>query len=124
MKAYGAACAVSCGTAVSLNEALKRATPRLSANALFALGKIIPYSAVVSASIFNVYLMRRQETIKGIEVADENGRVLGTSRKAGAFCVFVCNTDARKICSHADCSHPCRFAHPCHLVSGLRDRRL
>lgn len=46
--------------------------------------RYVPFAAVASANCMNIPLMRRQELQNGVEVCDSEGRVLGTSRVAGA----------------------------------------
>lgn len=46
--------------------------------------RFVPFAAVATANCINIPLMRQQELIKGVEVCDENGNVVGTSRVAAA----------------------------------------
>jgi len=47
----------------------------------------VPFAAVVSAGVVNVFLMRAEEIIHGIYVTDNEGTILGTSKKAGLLAV-------------------------------------
>ena len=47
----------------------------------------MPFAAVVSAGVVNVFLMRAEEIIHGIYVTDNEGTILGTSKKAGLLAV-------------------------------------
>ena len=51
------------------------------------LGRLVPFAAVVSAGIVNVFLMRGDEIRKGISVFDENGNEVGKSKKAAVLAV-------------------------------------
>lgn len=78
---YFLAVGASCGVAIGLNSIvpkLKNVTP----NTKMILGRLVPFAAVVSAGIVNVFLMRSQEIKKGIAVFDEEGNNLGNSKKA------------------------------------------
>lgn len=44
--------------------------------------RYVPFAAVAAANCVNIPLMRQNEIINGIEVQDENGRVVGRSRLA------------------------------------------
>ena len=44
--------------------------------------RFIPYPAVACASTLNTVLMRNHELREGIEVVDEHGNVVGTSKIA------------------------------------------
>lgn len=44
--------------------------------------RFIPYPAVACASTLNTVLMRNHELREGIEVVDEQGNVVGTSKIA------------------------------------------
>jgi hypothetical protein len=47
----------------------------------------VPFAAVVSAGIVNVALMRFEEIYHGIQVIDDEGTILGNSKKAGMLAV-------------------------------------
>ncbi|CEL97120.1 unnamed protein product [Vitrella brassicaformis CCMP3155] len=80
LMAYGSATAVSVSLAVGLNEGLKRAT--LSPGMRTVLQRVVPFTAVAGAGVFNAVLMRSNELIEGIPVEDSSGRTLGKSRLA------------------------------------------
>lgn len=78
---YFLAVGASCGVAIGLNSIVPR-LKNVSANTKLILGRLVPFAAVVSAGIVNVFLMRGQEIRKGIAVFDQDGKQLGTSKKA------------------------------------------
>jgi len=51
------------------------------------LTRLVPFAAVVSAGIVNVFLMRGEEIMHGIQVVDDEGTILGNSKKAGFLAV-------------------------------------
>jgi len=51
------------------------------------LTRLVPFAAVVSAGIVNVFLMRGEEIMHGIQVIDDEGTILGSSKKAGLLAV-------------------------------------
>jgi tricarboxylate carrier len=71
----------SVGTAIGMNEWVKRATFSPTVKSL--MFKFIPFTAVTAANILNISLMRSNELTKGIQVKDENGIERGVSLKAG-----------------------------------------
>ncbi|GMM58604.1 Fsf1 protein [Maudiozyma humilis] len=83
---YSAAVVASCGVAMGLNGLVPRLT-NISAGTRLILGRLVPFAAVVSAGIVNVFLMRGNEIRKGIAVSDEHGEVLGNSKKAALIAV-------------------------------------
>ncbi|OBA28110.1 tricarboxylate carrier [Hanseniaspora valbyensis NRRL Y-1626] len=94
---YSAAVTASCGVAVGFNKILPK-LKNISVNTRVVLGRLIPFSAVVSAGIVNVFLMRSEELKKGIHVYnpdDMDGEPLGVSKKA-AF-VAVGETAASRV---------------------------
>lgn len=44
--------------------------------------RYVPFAAVASANCVNIPLMRQMELKNGIEVTDENGKIVGKSRAA------------------------------------------
>ncbi|QEU60012.1 Fsf1 [Kluyveromyces lactis] len=83
---YTMAVTASCGVAVGLNKLVPR-LKHLSSNTKMILGRLVPFAAVVSAGIVNVFLMRGGEIRKGISVYDSNGDEVGKSKKAAFIAV-------------------------------------
>lgn len=83
---YTMAVTASCGVAVGLNKIVPR-LKGLSANSKLLLGRLVPFAAVVSAGIVNVFLMRGDEIRKGISVYDVNGDEVGKSKEAAILAV-------------------------------------
>ncbi|CEP60178.1 Fsf1p LALA0_S01e04764g [Lachancea lanzarotensis] len=83
---YAMAVTASCGVAVGLNKIVPR-LQNISANSRLVLGRLVPFAAVVSAGVINVFLMRGSEIQKGISVYDKNGDEVGTSKKAAFLAV-------------------------------------
>jgi len=81
-QAYGAAVISSCGLAVGLGEIVKRAK---NLHPVVGLGVriCVPFVAVASAGIVNVFLIRKNEIIDGVTMRDENGNEYGKSKIAG-----------------------------------------
>ncbi|KAF2266467.1 Tricarboxylate/iron carrier [Lojkania enalia] len=67
IKSYLLAVSASCGVAVGLNSIVPR-LKRLSPNAKMILGRLVPFAAVASAGVLNVFLMRGEEIRQGIDV--------------------------------------------------------
>lgn len=85
---YVLAVSGSCSVAVGLNSLLPR-IKSLSAGTRALLSRLVPFAAVVSAGMLNVYLMRRQEIENGITVFEEKtNKPLGKSRTAAKKAVF------------------------------------
>jgi hypothetical protein len=51
------------------------------------LGRLVPFAAVVSAGVVNVFAMRSEEIKKGITVFDSDGEAVGTSKTAALYAV-------------------------------------
>lgn len=83
---YTAAVGTSCGVALGLNSLVPK-LKGLSSNSRLILGRLVPFAAVVSAGIINVFLMRGNEIRKGITVFDEHGEAVGNSKKAAFYAV-------------------------------------
>lgn len=66
-KSYVVAVSASCGVAVGLNAIVPR-LKRLSPGARTVLGRLVPFAAVASAGVLNVFLMRGEEIRQGINV--------------------------------------------------------
>ena len=67
MQSYLLAVSASCGVAVGLNSLVPRLRS-LSPNTRLILGRLVPFAAVASAGVVNVFLMRGEEIRKGIDV--------------------------------------------------------
>ncbi|KAK9455799.1 Tricarboxylate/iron carrier [Dipodascopsis uninucleata] len=84
---YTLAVSASCSVAVGLNSIVPR-LKSLSANSRMILGRLVPFAAVVSAGVVNVFLMRGEEIRKGISVYDsETGEKVGISKTAAIYAV-------------------------------------
>jgi tricarboxylate carrier len=84
---YLAACGSSVGTAVGLNEWVKRTTLIRSEALKQNMLKVVPFTAVTVANFLNIGLMRNQEMINGIIVKDHEGVERGKSAVAGRAAV-------------------------------------
>ncbi|XP_050177026.1 sideroflexin-5 isoform X2 [Myiozetetes cayanensis] len=67
--------------AVGLNVLIQRANKFTPATRLL-IQRFVPFPAVASANICNVVLMRHTELEEGIDVLDNNGNIVGSSRIA------------------------------------------
>ncbi|NWU52817.1 SFXN5 protein, partial [Dromas ardeola] len=67
--------------AVGLNVLVQRANKFTPATRLL-IQRFVPFPAVASANICNVVLMRHTELEEGIDVLDNNGNIVGSSRIA------------------------------------------
>ncbi|MES1919412.1 Sideroflexin-5, variant 2 [Bonamia ostreae] len=79
--AYLMALTVSCGMSVSISKLVKPAS-KISPIAGIAARATVPFLSVAAASVSNVLLMRYNETVKGIELKNKDGEVVGSSKKA------------------------------------------
>lgn len=66
-QSYLLAVSASCGVAVGLNALVPRLRS-ISPNTRLILGRLVPFAAVASAGVVNVFLMRGEEIRKGIDV--------------------------------------------------------
>lgn len=83
---YALAVSASCSVALGLNSIVPR-LKSLQPNTRMILGRLVPFAAVVSAGVANVFLMRSEELKHGITVFDKNGDELGSSKKAALYAV-------------------------------------
>ncbi|CAI2029809.1 hypothetical protein SEUBUCD646_0H03020 [Saccharomyces eubayanus] len=83
---YAAAVTASCGVALGLNNLVPK-LKNISPHSRLIMGRLVPFAAVVSAGIVNVFLMRGNEIRKGISVFDANGDEVGKSKKAAFMAV-------------------------------------
>jgi len=85
-EAYAASVISSCSIAVGLSQLVKKAD-KLSPVFRTTIKRYVPFAAVASANVVNVFLMRRNEISEGIIVKDEHGEELGKSPIAGTRAV-------------------------------------
>ncbi|GME70754.1 unnamed protein product [[Candida] boidinii] len=78
---YFLAVGASCGVALGLNSVVPR-LKNINPNTKLILSRLVPFAAVVSAGIVNVFLMRGEEIRKGIAVYSKDGENLGNSKIA------------------------------------------
>lgn len=83
---YSMAVSASCSVALGLNAVVPR-LKSLQPNTRRILGRLVPFAAVVSAGIVNVFLMRSEELKKGITVFDQDGNEKGSSKTAAFYAV-------------------------------------
>ena len=83
---YTMAVTASCSVALGLNSIVPKLR-NIKPNTRLILGRLVPFAAVVSAGIANVFLMRSQELKKGIVVYDKEGKEVGTSKVAAWYAV-------------------------------------
>ncbi|KAF3926825.1 Sideroflexin-5 [Dactylellina cionopaga] len=93
LTSYGMAVTASCGVALGLNAIVPR-LKRVSPSTRLILSRLIPFAAVASAGVVNVFLMRGGEIRKGIDVyipKDKSGtgepESIGKSKKAAVLAV-------------------------------------
>ncbi|EHY60405.1 Sideroflexin FSF1 [Exophiala dermatitidis] len=100
IESYLLAVSASCSVAVGLNSIVPR-LKRVSPNTKLILGRLVPFAAVASAGVLNVFLMRGEEIRRGIDVfpvqseaekaeREKTGKEvasLGKSRKAAIMAV-------------------------------------
>ena len=100
LQSYLLAVGASCSVAVGLNSVIPRIR-RLSPGTRTILTRLVPFAAVASANIFNIFLMRGEEIRRGIDVfphESEEGRQkredakqplesIGKSKKAATLAV-------------------------------------
>ncbi|XP_065883360.1 sideroflexin-5-like [Dysidea avara] len=75
---YIGAITSACSIAVGLSILLKRSNAFRPATKMM-IQRFVPYPAVATASVSNLYLMRRNELKEGIEVKNSKDEVVGTS---------------------------------------------
>lgn len=86
LQAYFAACTVSVGLSISLNELVKRV--KCNPSLKKGLGIAVPFVAVASAGFANAVLMRSNELSEGVPVRDDRGEMLGKSQIAAEKILF------------------------------------
>lgn len=83
---YFMAVTASCSVALGLNALVPRL--KVSPSTRLVLGRLVPFAAVVSAGVVNVFLMRSEELRRGIAVFDpETNEKVGDSKKAAFYAV-------------------------------------
>ncbi|KAG5360509.1 putative mitochondrial transport protein [Yarrowia sp. B02] len=83
---YFMAVTASCSVALGLNALVPRL--KVSPATRTVLGRLVPFAAVVSAGVVNVFLMRGEELRRGIAVYNpENNEKVGDSKKAAFYAV-------------------------------------
>ncbi|KAI3351131.1 hypothetical protein L3Q82_005691 [Scortum barcoo] len=73
-------------TKVGLNVLIQKAN-KLSPATRMIIQRLVPFPAVASANICNVGLMRHNELSEGIDVLDNNGNVVGSSKIAARHAI-------------------------------------
>ncbi|XP_028816406.1 sideroflexin-5b [Denticeps clupeoides] len=81
LEGYLGAVTSAVSIAVGLN-ALVQKSSRFSPAARLLIQRLVPFPAVAGANICNVGLMRHSELVDGIDVLDNKGNVVGSSRIA------------------------------------------
>lgn len=79
MKNYALVVTASCSMALGFKAIVPRLQHVLSHTKVI-LGRLVPFAAVISAGVTNVFLMRSEELKKGISVYDKAGNDLGSSK--------------------------------------------
>ena len=67
VKTYFVAVSASCSVALGLNALVPR-LKSISPNTRITLGRLVPFAAVASATVLNIFLMRGDEIRKGIDI--------------------------------------------------------
>lgn len=80
------AISVSCGMAWGLNSLIPRLRG-LPPTTRLVFSRLVPFAAVVSAGLANIAVMRAEEVLNGVQVYDDEGTIVGKSKKAGFLAV-------------------------------------
>uniref|UniRef100_A0AAQ4QMG3 Sideroflexin 5b n=1 Tax=Gasterosteus aculeatus aculeatus TaxID=481459 RepID=A0AAQ4QMG3_GASAC len=86
LQGYVGAVTSAVSIAVGLNVLIQKAN-RLSPATRMIIQRLVPFPAVASANICNVGLMRHSELSEGIDVLDDNGNVVGSSKIAARHAI-------------------------------------
>uniref|UniRef100_A0A3B3ZLM7 Sidoreflexin n=1 Tax=Periophthalmus magnuspinnatus TaxID=409849 RepID=A0A3B3ZLM7_9GOBI len=87
LQGYVGAVTSAVSIAVGLNVLIEKAH-RLNPATRMIIQRLVPFPAVASANICNVGLMRHSELSEGIDVLDNNGNVVGSSRIAARHAIM------------------------------------
>ncbi|XP_037635688.1 sideroflexin-5b isoform X2 [Sebastes umbrosus] len=86
LQGYVGAVTSAVSIAVGLNVLIQKAN-KLSPATRMIIQRLVPFPAVASANICNVGLMRHNELSEGIDVLDDNGNVVGSSKIAARHAI-------------------------------------
>ncbi|KAM8910320.1 sideroflexin-5b [Spinachia spinachia] len=86
LQGYAGAVSSAVSIAVGLKMLIQKAN-RLSPATRMIIQRLVPFPAVASANICNVGLMRHSELSEGIDVLDNNGNVVGSSKIAARHAI-------------------------------------
>ncbi|XP_060903504.1 sideroflexin-5b isoform X2 [Labrus mixtus] len=86
LQGYVGAVSSAVSIAVGLNVLIQKAN-KLSPATRMIIQRLVPFPAVASANICNVGLMRHNELSEGIDVLDNNGNVVGSSKIAARHAI-------------------------------------
>ncbi|XP_056899237.1 sideroflexin-5b isoform X2 [Takifugu flavidus] len=87
LQGYAGAVTSAVSIAVGLNVLIKNAN-KLSPASRTIIQRFVPFPAVATANICNVALMRHSELSEGIDVMDNNGNVVGSSKVAARHAIM------------------------------------
>uniref|UniRef100_A0A669DDR6 Sidoreflexin n=1 Tax=Oreochromis niloticus TaxID=8128 RepID=A0A669DDR6_ORENI len=87
IQGYAGAVTSAVSIAVGLNVLIQKAN-KLNPATRMIIQRFVPFPAVASANICNVGLMRHNELSEGIDVLDNNGNVVGSSKIAARHAIM------------------------------------
>uniref|UniRef100_A0A8C4ENK5 Sidoreflexin n=1 Tax=Dicentrarchus labrax TaxID=13489 RepID=A0A8C4ENK5_DICLA len=87
LQGYVGAVTSAVSIAVGLNVLIQKAN-KLSPATRMIIQRFVPFPAVACANICNVGLMRHNELSEGIDVLDNNGNVVGSSKTAAKHAIM------------------------------------
>uniref|UniRef100_A0A671WQ77 Sideroflexin 5b n=1 Tax=Sparus aurata TaxID=8175 RepID=A0A671WQ77_SPAAU len=87
LQGYVGAVTSAVSIAVGLNVLIQKAN-KLSPATRMIIQRLVPFPAVASANICNVGLMRHNELSEGVDVLDNNGKVVGSSKIAARHAIM------------------------------------
>ncbi|XP_058504895.1 sideroflexin-5b [Solea solea] len=87
LQGYIGAVTSAVSIAVGLNVLIQKAN-KLSPATRMIIQRLVPFPAVASANICNVGLMRHNELSEGVDVLDNNGNVVGSSKIAARHAIM------------------------------------